>query len=50
MLCVAVAIPDTASRLALSVSGPAGRVTDELIQRAVPLLTSAGKALSADLS
>jgi IclR family acetate operon transcriptional repressor len=48
--CVAVAIPDTVSRLALSVSGPAGRVTDELVKRAVPLLTSVGKALSADLS
>jgi IclR family transcriptional regulator, acetate operon repressor len=48
--CVAVDIPDTASRLALSVSGPAGRVTDELIERAVPLLTNVGKALSADLS
>ena len=48
--CVAVAIPDTSSRLALSVSGPAGRVTDQLIERAVPLLTEVGKALSADLS
>jgi IclR family transcriptional regulator, acetate operon repressor len=48
--CVAVAIPETASRLTLSVSGPAGRVTDELIERAVPLLTNAGKALSAELS
>jgi IclR family acetate operon transcriptional repressor len=48
--CVAVAVPDTASRLALSISGPAGRVTDELIERAVPLLTNVGKALSADLS
>ena len=48
--CVAVAIPDTSSRLAISVSGPAGRVTDELIERAVPLLTNVGKALSADLS
>jgi IclR family transcriptional regulator, acetate operon repressor len=47
--CVAVAIPDTSSRLALSVSGPAGRVTDRLIERAVPLLTDVGKALSADL-
>jgi IclR family acetate operon transcriptional repressor len=48
--CVAVAVPDTSSRLALSVSGPAGRVTDGLIERAVPLLTDVGKALSADLS
>ena len=50
MRCVAVAIPDTSSRLALSVSGPAGRVTDQLIERAVPLLTDAAKALSVDLS
>jgi IclR family acetate operon transcriptional repressor len=48
--CVAVAVPDTSSRLALSVSGPAGRVTDGLIERAVPLLTDVGKALSVDLS
>jgi IclR family acetate operon transcriptional repressor len=48
--CVAVAIADTPSRLALSVSGPAGRMTDQLIERAVPLLMSAGKALSADLN
>jgi IclR family acetate operon transcriptional repressor len=48
--CVAVAIPDTTSRLAISVSGPAGRVTDELIERAVPLLTNVGKALSVDLN
>jgi len=48
--CVAVAIPDTQSRLAISVSGPAGRMTDQLVERAVPLLTTVGKALSADLS
>ena len=29
---------------------PPDRVTDELIERAVPLLTNVGKALSADLS
>ena len=50
MRCVAVAIPDNQSRLAISISGPAGRVTDELVERAVPLLTSVSKALSADLS
>src|SRR5262249_50282220 len=48
--CVAVAIPDVPTRLALSVSGPAGRVTDELVARAVPLLTDVATALSADLS
>lgn len=47
--CVAVAVPDAPTRLAMSVSGPAGRMTEELVARAVPLLTSAGEALSADL-
>jgi IclR family transcriptional regulator, acetate operon repressor len=48
--CVAVAIPNVPTRLAISVSGPAGRMTDQLIERTVPLLTTVGKALSADLS
>ena len=50
MRCVAVAIPDVPTRLAISVSGPAGRMTDQLIERTVPLLTNVGKALSAHLS
>ena len=28
--CVAVAVPDAPSRLAISVSGPAGRMTEEV--------------------
>jgi IclR family transcriptional regulator, acetate operon repressor len=48
--CVAVNVPDAPARLALSVSGPATRVTEEFVQRAVPLLTKAGKALSEDLA
>lgn len=48
--CVAVAIPETLSRLAISISGPEGRVTDGFVERAVPLLKSAARALSADLS
>ena len=36
--CVAVAVPVTTVRLAVSVSGPAPRVSDELVARAVPLL------------
>ena len=48
--CVAVAIPEAPARLGVSISGPAGRMTDELIERAVPLLNSAGKALAVDLS
>ena len=47
--CVAVAVPDAPARLALSISGPATRMTEEVVGRAVPLLTSAGKALSEDL-
>jgi len=48
--CVAVVVPDFASRLAVSISGPAARMTDRVIERAVPLLTEAGLALSRDLS
>jgi IclR family acetate operon transcriptional repressor len=47
--CVAVAVPESASRLAISISGPAARMTDALVERAVPLLHQAGLALSADL-
>jgi IclR family acetate operon transcriptional repressor len=47
--CVAVAVPDAPSRLALSVSGPAARMTEALVGRAVPLLVDAGSALSDDL-
>jgi len=47
--CVAVAVPDAATRLAISVSGPAGRMTEELVKRAVPLLVQAGRGLSRDL-
>jgi IclR family transcriptional regulator, acetate operon repressor len=38
------------SRLAISVSGPAARMTNELVRRAVPLLKEACAGLSADLS
>lgn len=47
--CVAVAVPDAPARLAISVSGPEGRMTDALVERAVPLLREAGSDLSADL-
>ncbi len=47
--CVAVAVPNVSSRLAISVSGPAERMTDSVIERAVPLLDKAGAALSHDL-
>jgi len=47
--CVAVAVPRVRSRLALSVSGPVGRMPPETVRRAVPLLTQAGQALADEL-
>lgn len=48
--CVAVPVPDAPARLALSLSGPATRMTEDVIARAVPALTTAATALSADLN
>jgi len=48
--CIAVAVPRAPSRIALSVSGPATRMTDDLVARAVPLLTEAARRLSDDLA
>jgi IclR family transcriptional regulator, acetate operon repressor len=48
--CVAVPLLGGPSTFALSVSGPAVRMTSELIQRAVPLLQSAGSGLVDDLT
>jgi IclR family transcriptional regulator, acetate operon repressor len=48
--CVAVAVPRAPSRIALSVSGPAPRMTDDLVARAVPLLADAARRLSGDLA
>ena len=47
--CVAVAVPQPALRMAVSVSGPAPRMTPQLIERAVPLLHDAARALAAEL-
>jgi len=48
--CVAVVVPDAPSRLGLSVSGPATRMTREVVERAVPILRAAAASLSRDLS
>lgn len=48
--CVAVRVPDAPAELALSVSGPAPRMTDELLARAIPLLSTATRHLSRDLA
>lgn len=48
--CVAVAVPDAPSPIALSISGPAPRMTPELVERSVPLLKQAARSLSEDLA
>ncbi len=48
--CVAVHVPASIVPLALSVSGPAGRMTDELLADAVPALHEAARTLAAELS
>jgi IclR family transcriptional regulator, acetate operon repressor len=48
--CVAVAVPDAPSRIAMSVSGPAPRMTARLVEQAVPLLSAAAAALAKDLA
>jgi IclR family acetate operon transcriptional repressor len=48
--CVAVPVRDAPVRLALSISGPAPRMTPDLVQRAVPVLTEVAAAFSADLA
>ena len=48
--CVAVPLRDAPVRLALSISGPAARMTPELVQRAVPLLQQVAAEFCADLA
>ena len=47
--CVAVPVEGALGTLGISVSGPAPRMTPELIERAVPLLRQAGVRLSAEI-
>ncbi|MCC3767337.1 IclR family transcriptional regulator [Streptomyces sp. UNOC14_S4] len=48
--CLAVPVPDSPTCAAISISGPAGRVTDEATERIVPLLQEVAAELSAALS
>ncbi len=48
--CVAGAVHDAPTKLGLSVSGPATRMTPAVIERAVPILREAAAALSRDLA
>jgi IclR family acetate operon transcriptional repressor len=47
--CVAVAIPDAPQRIALSMSGPLPRMTEEVIEKAAPQLAAAAEAISREL-
>jgi IclR family acetate operon transcriptional repressor len=47
--CVAVALPGNSPRAAASISGPLTRMTDKLIQGAVPLLAGTANALAEEL-
>ncbi len=47
--CVALPVQGALGTLAISVSGPAPRMTTELVARAVPLLQEAGRQLSTEL-
>ena len=48
--CVAVALADGAPLLALSISGPVPRMTEDLVRRAVPVLNGVARALADDLA
>ena len=48
--CIAVSVPDSPTSAALSISGPAGRVTDAATDKFVPLLHEVARQLSAALA
>jgi IclR family acetate operon transcriptional repressor len=48
--CVAVPVLGISNRLAVSVSGPAPRMTPDVVERAVPLLRQAAADLADELS
>ncbi|MFJ5218559.1 IclR family transcriptional regulator [Streptomyces sp. NPDC088354] len=48
--CLAVTVPGSPSAAAISVSGPAGRVTDAATEKIVPVLQAAARELSAALA
>ncbi len=47
--CIAVPVPSDSTLMAVSVSGPAPRMSKDLLQRAIPLLKSASISLSTEL-
>jgi IclR family acetate operon transcriptional repressor len=47
--CVAVVVPDAPRPMALSMSGPLTRMTDDAVVAAAPVLHDAAAAIAADL-
>jgi IclR family acetate operon transcriptional repressor len=48
--CLAVSVPDAPTAAAISISGPAGRVTDTATDKIVPVLREVAHRLAAALS
>ncbi len=48
--CLAVSVPDSPTSAAISISGPAGRVTEAATERIVPILQQTAKELSEALA
>ncbi|GAA2488559.1 IclR family transcriptional regulator [Streptomyces gobitricini] len=48
--CIAVSVPDSPTAAAISISGPAGRVTETATERIVPILQGIAKELSTALA
>ena len=48
--CIAVKVPESTLPLAISVSGPAPRMTDDLVAHAFPVMREAAARLAADLA
>ncbi|MGW6153034.1 IclR family transcriptional regulator [Streptomyces sp. NPDC055144] len=48
--CLAVSVPNSPTAAAISISGPAGRVTDEATEKIVPVLQQVAEELSVALS
>ena len=48
--CIAVKVPESTLPLAISVSGPAPRMTDDLVAQAFPVLREAAASFAADLA
>jgi IclR family acetate operon transcriptional repressor len=48
--CVAVVVPDAPRAMALSLSGPAPRMTDEVVAKAAPMLRQAAERIAAELA